>query len=340
MIVTMKKGASTRDTGGVIEALEYEGLRPRILSSDPQIIVGVLEHYPKEMFDKLKGAFRDQSAVESVESFEGGKRLTSRTHHPKSTRIRIGSRYIGGGGEPLVMAGPCAVESEEIITGIARGVAECGAGMLRGGAFKPRTSPYSFRGLGVQGLKLLRQASRDTGLPVVTEVVRGADVEVVAEYADVLQVGTRNMQNYTLLEACGAQDKPVLLKRGLVATLDELLLAAEYIMAGGNSQVMLCERGIRSFSNHTRFTLDINAIPALKQMTHLPIVVDPSHSTGRRDYVEAVSLAAIAAGADGLLVEVHSNPDEALVDGAQSLDLEMFGGLMKKVEGVAKAVGG
>lgn len=236
------------------------------------------------------------------------------------------------------MAGPCAVESREGIIHIAEAVRKAGAGFLRGGAFKPRTSPYSFRGLGEEGLRYLAEASQLTGLPVITEALSAEDVPLVARYADVIQIGARNMQNYALLEAAGEQDKPVFLKRGLMATVKELLLAAEYILAKGNPQVILCERGIRTFEPETRHTLDISAVPLLKQLSHLPVVVDPSHAAGKRELVPALALAAVAAGADGLMIEVHPSPDQALSDGRQSLDLEAFGRLMKAVGLVAAAV--
>jgi 3-deoxy-7-phosphoheptulonate synthase len=236
------------------------------------------------------------------------------------------------------MAGPCAVESRESILRIAEMAAASGASFLRGGAFKPRTSPYSFRGLKEEGLKYLREASSLTGLPVVTEVLTPEDVPLVAEYADVLQIGARNMQNYALLEAAGETDRPVFLKRGLMATIKELLLSAEYILAKGNSQVILCERGIRTFEPATRNTLDLSAVPLLKEMTHLPVVVDPSHASGKRELVPALALAAVAAGADGLMLEVHDNPEAALSDGRQSLTLEAFDYLMKKIERVSMAI--
>jgi 3-deoxy-7-phosphoheptulonate synthase len=238
------------------------------------------------------------------------------------------------------MAGPCAVESRESIIEIAQAVKEYGGGFLRGGAFKPRTSPYSFRGLEEEGLSYLAEASRITGLPVVTEVLAPDDVPLIAKYADILQIGTRNMQNFALLEAVGELDKPVFLKRGMMATVKELLLSAEYILAKGNSQVILCERGIRTFEKETRNTLDISAVPLLKQLSHLPVVVDPSHAVGKRELVPAVALAAVAAGADGLMIEIHPNPDEAVSDGRQSLNLEAFGALMRNINLVAEAVKG
>lgn len=237
------------------------------------------------------------------------------------------------------MAGPCAVESRQQLLEAAQAVKEAGARILRGGAFKPRTSPYSFQGLGREGLELLAEARAATGLAVVSEVVAPEDVPLVARYVDILQVGARNMQNYALLRAVGRARRPVLLKRGMMATLEELLMAAEYIMAQGNSQVMLCERGIRTFETYTRNTLDINAVPLLKQLTHLPVIVDPSHGTGLREIVGPVSQAAVAAGADGLLIEVHPHPEKALSDGPQSLRPDEFTSLLEKLRPIARAMG-
>jgi 3-deoxy-7-phosphoheptulonate synthase len=237
------------------------------------------------------------------------------------------------------MAGPCAVESREQTLAAAEAVAAAGATVLRGGAFKPRTSPYSFQGLGEKGLQILREAGERTGLKIVTEVMAPQDVPLVASYAHILQIGARNMQNYPLLEAIGKTGHPVLLKRGLMSTIEELLMAAEYILSNGNPNVMLCERGIRSFEKYTRNTLDIAAVPILKKLSHLPVIVDPSHATGKRDLVEPVSKSAIAAGADGLIIEVHPKPEEALSDGAQSLPPPEFDELMKKLSAIAIAVG-
>ena len=237
----------------------------------------------------------------------------------------------------MIMAGPCSVEDEEQMISTARAVKAAGATVLRGGAFKPRTSPYSFRGMGLEGLKLLKMAKEETGLPIITEVMAPADVDTVAQYADILQIGTRNMQNYNLLDEVGETGKPVMVKRGMAAPYEEWLLAAEYVMARGNSQVILCERGIRGFEQFTRFTLDVAAIPVIKRLSHLPIVADPSHSTGKWYLVTPVALASIAAGAHGLLVEVHPNPDKALCDGPQSLTFENFRILMDQVRAVSSA---
>lgn len=257
-------------------------------------------------------------------------KLVSRDFQREDTLIRLGS-FVIGGGQPVIIAGPCSVESEPQIIETARLVKKHGAHLLRGGAFKPRTSPYSFQGLGKTGLELLQKAREDTGLAVVTEVMDTADVPLVAEYADILQVGSRNMQNFRLLKAVGRINKPVLLKRGMAATLHEFLMSAEYILHEGNSRVILCERGIRTFVEHTRNTLDLSLVPAVKQISHLPIIVDPSHGTGRREFIEPMSLAALAAGADGLMIEVHPRPDEARSDAGQTIGAEQFFQLMQKV---------
>jgi 3-deoxy-7-phosphoheptulonate synthase len=265
-------------------------------------------------------------------------RLVAREARPAGSTVRIGNLAIGGR-EFVVAAGPCAVESHEQMMAAATGVASAGARLLRAGAFKPRTSPYSFQGLGEEGLRLLAAAGRVTDLPVVTEVMTAEDVPLVALYSDVLQVGARNMQNFALLKALGSVNKPVVLKRGLSATVDELLMAAEYIMFNGNSQVILCERGIRTFETATRNTLDLNAVAVLKQLTHLPVLVDPSHGTGRRDLIAPVSRAAAAIGADGLLIEVHPDPDAALSDGAQSITPAAFADLMCQIAGIVSLQG-
>jgi 3-deoxy-7-phosphoheptulonate synthase len=265
-------------------------------------------------------------------------KLASRAFHPQNTVIKIGNVEIGGT-PVVVMAGPCAVESEEQLAAVASRVKKAGAVFLRGGAFKPRSSPYSFQGLGEEALKLLRRVGDREGLFVVSEVMEVNQVPLVAEYVDLLQVGARNMQNFNLLRELGKIRKPVLLKRGLAATIEETLMAAEYIMAGGNSQVVLCERGIRTFENATRNTLDISAIPVVKKLSHLPIIVDPSHGTGRRDKVAPMARAAVAAGADGLLIEVHHDPDNALSDGAQSIYPDQFDALMKELRLIAGVIG-
>lgn len=265
-------------------------------------------------------------------------RLACRSARPEGTVVRIGGIPVGGN-EVVVMAGPCAVESEEQLMATARAVKAAGAKVLRGGAYKPRTSPYSFLGLREEGLKLLAQARGETGLPVVTEVMDARHLDTVCRYADMLQVGSRNMQNFTLLEEVGKVDMPVLLKRGMSATIEEFLLAAEYVMKGGNEGIVLCERGIRTFETSTRNTLDLNAVPMLKRRSHLPVIVDPSHGTGHSWMVPPLAGAAVAVGADGLLVEVHHNPQEALSDGEQSLTPDCFGLMMDQLKALAVAVG-
>jgi len=265
-------------------------------------------------------------------------KLAARSEGQENTLVRIGDAVIGGE-KVAVIAGPCSVESREQLMEAARAVKAAGASMLRGGAFKPRTLPYSFQGLGVEGLKILAEAREETGLPVVTEVMAPEEVAVVEEYADVLQIGARNVQNYPLLKRVGQAGKPVLLKRGMASTIEEWLSAAEYVLHGGNPDVILCERGIRSYGKLTRFTLDLAAVPLLKEVSHLPVVVDPSHGTGIRSLVKPMSKAAVAAGADGLIVEVHPNPEEAMSDGAQSLRPEEFKILMGELGPVARSVG-
>jgi 3-deoxy-7-phosphoheptulonate synthase len=265
-------------------------------------------------------------------------KLASRDFQPEDSQIAVNG-HVFGGKKVIVMAGPCSVESLEQVMETAVAVKAAGAHLLRGGAFKPRTSPYSFQGMGEEGLKILAQAREKTGLHIITEVMAPDQVELIAKYADVLQIGTRNMQNYALLNAVGQTNMPVLLKRGMMSTIEELLMSAEYIMSNGNHKVILCERGIRTFEKYTRNTLDINAVPVLKELTHLPVVVDPSHATGKWTLVKSASKAAVAAGADGIIVEVHPNPAEAVSDGEQSLKPPRFAELMQEVRRVAEAVG-
>jgi 3-deoxy-7-phosphoheptulonate synthase len=278
------------------------------------------------------------SGVEETIPVTKPYKLSSREFQPEDTIIKVGEVTIGGD-ELVIIAGPCAVEAEKQVLDTARAVKAAGANILRGGAFKPSTSPYHFRGLGEKGLKLLAQAREETGLPLITEVLTPDDVELVARYADILQVGARNMQNFILLDEVGKTRKPVMLKRGMSATLQEWLLAAEYILAQGNHQVMLCERGIRTFETYTRNTVDISAIPVIHKLSHLPIIADPSHGTGKWYLVTPLALAAVAAGTDGLMIEVHPTPDSALKDGAQSLTFEHFEELMSQLAPVAAAVG-
>jgi len=277
--------------------------------------------------------------VEEVVRISAPYKLASRQFRPEGSVVQLGKGVAVGGAQVVMMAGPCSVENAEQIERVAERVASAGASVLRGGAFKPRTSPYSFQGLGEEGLRLMREAADRHGLLVVSEVMDVTQIPLVAEYADILQVGARNMQNFNLLRELGDRHKPVLLKRGISATIEELLLSAEYILAGGNYDVILCERGIRTFEGYTRNTMDISAIPVVKKLSHLPMIADPSHGTGRRDKVLPMARAAVAAGADGLIVEVHDDPDKALSDGAQSLFPDQFTELMEQLRIIAPAVG-
>jgi 3-deoxy-7-phosphoheptulonate synthase len=335
MVIVMNAHASQTDIDSVSDRITELGFQAHLSRGSERTIIGVIgDERPvdPEVFEALPG-------VERVVRILHPAKLASRDFHPEDRVIELSNGARLGGGDVSVMAGPCAVESREQVERAAEVVAGLGVRVLRGGAFKPRTSPYSFQGLGEKGLLLLREVADELGMAVITEVITPQDVPLVARHAEMLQVGARNMANFSLLNAVGESGRPVLLKRGLGSTIDELLQAAEYILAQGNPDVALCERGIRTFETSTRFTLDINAIPVLKQLTSLPIIVDPSHATGKADLVAPVALAGIAAGADGLLVEVHPNPREALSDGAQSLDPEAFAGLMGSVKKLAEALG-
>ena len=337
MVIVMKSDCRKADIGRVFSFLDDRGLSGRMIAQEAKTVIGVVEELDAELRTSLSGLIIDLAGVESVEAFGQSYKLASRAFRERTTVIRVGDKVIGDGGL-AVIAGPCAVESRDQIIETARAAALAGASFLRGGAFKPRTSPYSFRGLGEEGLNYLAEASKLTGLPVVTEVLTVEDVPLVGAYADVLQIGARNMQNFALLEAAGDQDKPVLLKRGLMASIKELLLSAEYILARGNPRVILCERGIRTFSTDTRNTLDISAAPLLKQLSHLPVVVDPSHAAGKRELVPALAMAAAAAGADGIMVEIHPDPDKAASDGRQSLDLASFAALSEDLNRLTTAM--
>ncbi|HEY8488193.1 MAG TPA: 3-deoxy-7-phosphoheptulonate synthase [Thermaerobacter sp.] len=334
MIVIMHPHATPDDVEQVQERLRQAGLRPYVARGDERVVIhghGDPRALDGQQVQTLRG-------VERVVTVSRPYKLASREFRPEPTVVTAGGVPFGGDAIPII-AGPCSVESEAGILEIAGFLRRVGGAALRGGAFKPRTSPYSFQGLGEEGLRLLRRAREATGLPVVTEVMAPEQVEQVAAYADVLQIGARNMQNFPLLQAVGRTRKPVLLKRGFMATVEEWLLAAEYILAEGNPHVILCERGIRTFETSTRNTLDLNAVAVAKTLTHLPVIVDPSHGTGHREYVIPMARAAIAAGADGLIVEVHPRPDQALSDGAQSLDFAQFEQLVAQVEAVAQALG-
>jgi 3-deoxy-7-phosphoheptulonate synthase len=337
MIVNMFGNATEEQVNHVVERIKECGFQAHLIRGEERIVIGVVGNSNKHR-SELE-ALRAAPGVEDLVPISHPFKLASRTCRPEGSVIDVGKGVAIGGPEVMVAAGPCAVESEAQINDVARRVARTGAKLLRGGAFKPRTSPYSFQGLGEEGLKLLRAAGDRNNLVVVSEVMDPSQVEPMLPYVDVLQVGARNMQNYHLLRALGEIQKPVLLKRGLSATIEELLLSAEYIMAGGNYKVILCERGIRTFETYTRNTLDIAAIPVIKQLSHLPIIADPSHGTGRRDKVCAMARAAVAAGADGLIIEVHPDPERALSDGAQSLYPDQFAQLMAEIRIIAPAVG-
>jgi 3-deoxy-7-phosphoheptulonate synthase len=322
MLVVMGVAATDEEIEGVRRHIEGDGLAAHESRGSERVVIGVVGDVGLRK-DEVMGRLAVLPGVDTVTPISRPFKLTSREFHPADTVISVGDTRIGGGGL-TVMAGPCSIESREQLMRTADGVAASGATILRGGAFKPRTSPYSFQGLGVKGLELLAEARERTGLPVVTEVMEPSQVDVVAAHADILQVGARNMQNYPLLMAVGRVSKPVLLKRGLSATIEEWLMAAEYIVSSGNPEVILCERGIRTFETYTRNTLDIAAVPVLERLTHLPVIVDPSHATGKRWLVRSLALAGVAAGADGIMVEVHPEPELALSDGEQSLTLEQF----------------
>ena len=335
MMIIMKVGATKEEIDAVMLSVENFGLRAHPILGEEHTVIGVVgevQSLPPDQFVRMPGVERSLPISKPY-------KLASLELNPQSTTVKAGPMNIGGKEGIAVIAGPCSVESREQVLETAQAVHAAGAHALRGGAYKPRTSPYTFQGMGEEGLQILAEAREVTGLPIVTEVMEPELVELVASYADVLQLGTRNMQNYALLRAAGESGKPVLLKRGMSASLKEFLLAAEYILSTGNPNVILCERGIRTFETATRNTTDINAIPVLKEQTHLPVILDPSHSTGDWNYVAAVSRAAIAAGADGLILEVHPNPLEAMSDGGQSLKPKRFAQLMGQLDAIAGAVG-
>jgi 3-deoxy-7-phosphoheptulonate synthase len=335
MIVEMKVGASQEEVNGVVQKARSKGLDVQLNLGTDKTVVALLGsstgQLPIDVFAVLPG-------VESVTRIMKPYKLASREFKPGGSLVSCGGVEIGGE-RVVIMAGPCAVESEEQLMEAAKAVKECGASILRGGAFKPRTSPFSFQGLQKAGLEMLAKTREQLGIPVVTEVVDPHDVELVCSYADMLQVGSRNMQNFALLTNVGKGRCPVVLKRGFACTITEWLTAADYLLAEGNDQVILCERGIRTFEDSIRFSLDISAIPVLKRSSHLPVIVDPSHAAGHYSLVPAIAKAAVAAGADGLLIEVHPNPKEALVDGLQSLSPSNFASLMEELRTIAKSVG-
>ncbi|ABU59174.1 phospho-2-dehydro-3-deoxyheptonate aldolase [Roseiflexus castenholzii DSM 13941] len=335
MIVVMRSNATEEELNAVLTRIQEHGLKGRVTYGEERNIVGVIgAAIPPTLREELERFPGVQEAVRITRPYK----LAAREFHPHDTIVQVGDLVIGGGSF-IVIAGPCAVESEEQIMTTAFAVREAGAHMLRGGAFKPRSSPYTFRGLGEEGLRLLAQARAETGLPIVTEVMTPTDVELVARYADVLQIGARNMQNFQLLEEVGRSGKPALLKRGMSATIEEWLLSAEYIIAQGNPNVILCERGIRTFETATRNTMDLNAVALAKRRSHLPVIADPSHGTGKWYLAPPLALASLAAGADGVMLEVHPDPDRATSDGGQSLTCENFAALMPQMTALANVLG-
>jgi 3-deoxy-7-phosphoheptulonate synthase len=335
MIIVMKSGATPADVDRVVSKVEARGLKTHLSTGEDRTVIGVIGHDPFS----LRDAFTHDESVEDVVRITKPFKLSGREWRSADTVITLHGGVQIGGGQVVVMAGPCSVENEEMLLETAHIVHDAGGHILRGGAFKPRTSPYSFQGLGRAGLAHLAKARAETGMPVVTEVMTPSEVEFVAEAADIVQIGARNMQNYDLLREVGRQPRPVLLKRGLSSTIEEWLLSAEYVLSQGNYNVILCERGIRTFETATRNTLDIAAVPLLKELSHLPVIVDPSHGTGKWSLVHATARAAVAAGADGIMIEVHPRPDEALSDGPQSLTPQNFAALMPEIRAIAAAVG-
>ena len=335
MIVVMKQNAAPEDVEAVVKRIEDLGYKVHLSRGEARTIIGIIgaDDYllQQDTFEVLDGV---EKTVRIMQPYK----FASRDFVQSSTEISVNGVKVGGQ-KIVVMAGPCSVESREQILETAHAVKEAGGSVLRGGAFKPRSSPYSFQGLGEEGLKYLAEAREQTGLPIITEVMSSDDIELVGDYTDIFQIGARNNQNYPLLKAVGKTTKPVFLKRGISGTIQELLMGAEYILSNGNMQVMVCERGIRTYETATRNTFDINAIPVLKHLTHLPVVADPAHGTGQWEYVGPVAKAAVAAGADALMIEVHPNPSKAWSDGAQSLTFERFGQLMQELRSIANAVG-
>ena len=334
MMIIMKTNATPQQVEAVIASVKSAGLNVHLSQGVEATIIGAIgetHNSPTELFEVLEG-------VEAVQRITQPYKLASRQFHPENTIMPVDGFTVGGE-EIVVIAGPCSVESRSQIIETAVAVKEAGASALRGGVFKPRTSPYSFQGLGEEGLEFLAEAREKTGLPIVVEIMSQVQLDVMVKYVDVLQIGARNMQNFNLLREVGETRTAILLKRGLSATIEELLMSAEYILAGGNQRVMLCERGIRTFETATRNTTDINAIPVLKNLTHLPVILDPSHATGHADYVAAIARAGIAAGADGLIVEVHPDPTRAVSDGKQSLKPEAFAAMVKQVGQISQVMG-
>ncbi|MBN1458949.1 MAG: 3-deoxy-7-phosphoheptulonate synthase [Armatimonadetes bacterium] len=337
MVIIMQAGAPEGEIEAVIKAVETAGFRPWINPGIERKVIALLGAVDAEKAE-LVDHFAALPGVERVTLISEPYKLASRRTHPDSTIIQMGSVTIGGP-ELAIIAGPCSIENRDQMFAAAYAVKEAGANLLRGGAYKPRTSPYSFQGLGVKGLELLAEAGRAVGLPTVTEVLHPGDLEAIVEHADVIQIGARNMQNFRLLQEVGKAGKPVILKRNPGCRVQELLTASEYVMLEGNANLVLCERGITSFENATRYTLDLNAVPVIKRFSHLPVIVDPSHAAGDWHYVQSIALAAVAAGADGVMIEVHPHPAAALSDGPQSLTPARFKTLMESLSQVAEAVG-
>jgi len=335
MIIVTKKGTKQAQIKKIRQKIVAQGLKTTVIKGTEQTVVLLIGDTRKIEVEQLKSI----PGVEKIISVLKPYKLVTRDFRPQNTVIKLGQNIVIGGKKLAIIAGPCSVESEDQILPTARALKKMGVKILRGGAFKPRSSPYSFQGLGEKGLKILAKARQETGLKIITEVMAVDQINLVAQYADILQVGARNTQNFSLLKALAKIKKPVLLKRGISSTLDEFLLAAEYLLAGGNEQVILCERGIRTFNQYTRFTLDLSIVPVIKKLSHLPIIVDPSHGTGRKDLIIPMSKAAIAAGADGLMIEVHPQPSKALSDGDQSLNFKEFQQVIKEIKPIIKVEG-
>ena len=336
MIIVMKTDATPEQEEAVIQHIEQMGFKAHVIHGQDRDVIGAIGHEKKKL-DLM--ALQTHGGVEAVIPISKPYKLAGRELHPSPSSVKVSGQVSVGPGLFVIMAGPCSVESEAQIVQTAKSVKAAGAQILRGGAYKPRTSPYDFQGLAEEGLRLLEIAKAETGLPLVTEVLSQRDVERVERSADILQVGARNVQNFALLKELGQAKKPVLLKRGMSTTIKEWLMSAEYILAEGNSDVILCERGIRTFETATRNTLDLSAVPVLREQTHLPVIIDPSHGTGVRDYVSPMAMAAAAVGADGLMIEVHPTPETALSDGAQSLTLEMFSEMMTRLKPLIELMG-
>jgi len=334
MIITLKKGVTAKEIASISDKIKALGYKPHVTQGKDITIIGVIGEYA----ERYKEVFEAMEIVEHTREIQKPYKLASREFKKENTLIKVGKNIEIGGKRIHIMAGPCAIESKDLLIDIARMVKDAGATILRGGAFKPRSSPYSFQGLGEEGLKYIEEAGKKLCMPTISEAMTVEEVELLSKYCDIIQIGARNIQNYDLLKAVGQQKKPILLKRGMATTIKELLLSAEYILSQGNYTVMLCERGIRTFEDSTRFTMDLNAVPVIKKLTHLPVILDPSHGVGIREHVGTMAKACVAAGADGLIIEVHPRPEEALSDGPQSLLPTQFKTLVGELDLIAKAV--